>query len=738
VVAIGAAIFSSDQKSKQALEDAQAAWAKMTDQVNAFNLAAKGFTLGPLTNELQSLNTQVASLQQAAIKANDWNSARQLADEFNQAVVRITGEFEAGAQTLTPYQTALKALNDEAAGLISTLQQEGFYATAAGIAPSLAAQIKALTDQYSTSFVASLQARLNTANGLDYLNTTTTLINQHAQDIADANTYGQSLTLVDQVFKAEAQKIVNDAGLSGDALAAFTKQFPELAGVVTDATTAIAAAVTRTAADIASTQQSFQDQLFNLQQDSTTLAGQLAVFDRQAAEDRAAEAAKGDQALVDLEALQAAERLAIITNFNNQAATAAAQAAATAQQAAQQAAATFQTFMTNLSTTIQTFLDGLSGGANSVLSPQARLAAAQSQYNSQLGLAQGGDQTAAGNITQYAQSLIDAAKAYYASSSGTQNIVSQITAQLGALPAQISATQQIVNAITSGDTNLIAALQGGNATAIASALLPDFNQLTANTNGLLSFSEFQAIAGNLADTATLQKIFNSIDSNGNGQISLLELINAAGGSTSTNTGSTNKSIQDMDKNISDTVSYQAGLQEQMVAKLNAIYVIDAATQNQNFVAYLGLLPNTNNILSEILNTLAQAGGTNNLLTRILEDLAVENQNWGRSSTIAGVGLPTFATGTDFAPGGLALVGERGPEIVNLPRGSQVIPNHRIANDNGGMAALQAEVRALRADLAAVGQRIVQASVLGTQELAAPLVEVAKNTKTSSKAARRSA
>lgn len=34
-------------------------------------------------------------------------------------------------------------------------------------------------------------------------------------------------------------------------------------------------------------------------------------------------------------------------------------------------------------------------------------------------------------------------------------------------------------------------------------------------------------------------------------------------------------------------------------------------------------------------------------------------------------IPRFETGTTFAPGGLALVGERGPELVNLPRGSQV-------------------------------------------------------------------
>lgn len=37
-------------------------------------------------------------------------------------------------------------------------------------------------------------------------------------------------------------------------------------------------------------------------------------------------------------------------------------------------------------------------------------------------------------------------------------------------------------------------------------------------------------------------------------------------------------------------------------------------------------------------------------------------------------IPGAASGTDFAFGGPTLVGERGPELVNLPRGAQVIPN----------------------------------------------------------------
>ncbi|WP_377299668.1 phage tail length tape measure family protein [Rhizobium sp. SGZ-381] len=69
---------------------------------------------------------------------------------------------------------------------------------------------------------------------------------------------------------------------------------------------------------------------------------------------------------------------------------------------------------------------------------------------------------------------------------------------------------------------------------------------------------------------------------------------------------------------------------------------------------------------------------------------------GKTASVAGGGLSKylgltglFEEGTEFAPGGLAMVGEGGREIVNLPRGAQVIPNHRTesllgaANNNRG-------------------------------------------------------
>jgi hypothetical protein len=45
-------------------------------------------------------------------------------------------------------------------------------------------------------------------------------------------------------------------------------------------------------------------------------------------------------------------------------------------------------------------------------------------------------------------------------------------------------------------------------------------------------------------------------------------------------------------------------------------------------------------------------------------------------------IPHHATGTSYSSGGLALVGEKGPELVNLPSGSQVIPNYNIGQGGG--------------------------------------------------------
>jgi tape measure domain-containing protein len=59
--------------------------------------------------------------------------------------------------------------------------------------------------------------------------------------------------------------------------------------------------------------------------------------------------------------------------------------------------------------------------------------------------------------------------------------------------------------------------------------------------------------------------------------------------------------------------------------------------------------------------------------------------FGAVQSIAGVAsaahgsVNKHATGTNFAPGGLSLVGEKGPELVGMPRGAQVVPNNLLKN-----------------------------------------------------------
>lgn len=55
---------------------------------------------------------------------------------------------------------------------------------------------------------------------------------------------------------------------------------------------------------------------------------------------------------------------------------------------------------------------------------------------------------------------------------------------------------------------------------------------------------------------------------------------------------------------------------------------------------------------------------------------------GAKEQFKGTGFGGFANGTAYAPGGLTLVGENGPELVNLPRGSQVTQAYRTRNELG--------------------------------------------------------
>jgi hypothetical protein len=75
--------------------------------------------------------------------------------------------------------------------------------------------------------------------------------------------------------------------------------------------------------------------------------------------------------------------------------------------------------------------------------------------------------------------------------------------------------------------------------------------------------------------------------------------------------------------------------------------------------------------------------------------------------------PGFASGTDNAPGGLALIGENGPEIMNVPKGAQIIPNSVLRNNGGGgvNSNVNFTINAPNADAAGLAKLQVQLNQL---------------------------
>lgn len=133
-------------------------------------------------------------------------------------------------------------------------------------------------------------------------------------------------------------------------------------------------------------------------------------------------------------------------------------------------------------------------------------------------------------------------------------------------------------------------------------------------------------------------------------------------------------------------------------------IADLKTSTDIVTARMNKLYQQGKLNIEALYRMQQAGLVNT-------DTAskIYKQNIGGRTTY----LPGFANGTDFAPGGWAIVGERGPELVNLPRGSQVTPNHEMGSKTiinlhmeGIMTRSRSELRDIAKDmLSAVNEEL---------------------------------
>lgn len=226
------------------------------------------------------------------------------------------------ADPLTETQERLKEIGEAVLTLNELLKKGGIDGlTAVEIEKKrLAAIAKVRKD-----FVDDLTRTVNEAQGKGFLNEIADLVKALPTQRQTARTLGVDQKLVTQAFAAQIQAIVNEAELAGPAFNALIKAFPVLKGLVVEFTEAAEAA--RTPGDLAQQRQSLVDAIFKGAQDPESLAGRLAIFERDALRAREEEIKKGGELLSLLIKKQEQDKLDIIRDFQRQEAELRAQAA---------------------------------------------------------------------------------------------------------------------------------------------------------------------------------------------------------------------------------------------------------------------------------------------------------------------------------------------------------------------------------------------------------------------------
>lgn len=578
----------------KALADAVIGVQSFADEVRGFIGDTKLF--GSLFLDAETAAERLALAQQAARKFA--LSALSIAPALDE-VARQAFELKAKADGLVPILVELGMSAEEAGAaiknqLITAIQQ----------------------------FDDILNRDINTQMGVGWVNQ----INDILAKFNAIRVSGMaSAEVLDTWLRGALQDVVDQAQLTGDAFQRLISGMPQLTGLIHEFT----GAVTMSAQEIADQLRTLENRLFAATNNASTLQGALAAFDRQAGQERLGIA---PQNIALFEQVIAAERLNIIKEFRRQAVEAEKQIADERRRALQEA----KDFLSGVSRRITEFLNGLLGGSQSPLSPQARLQKAQADFAAQYALAQGGDRDALSGITQFAQTNIEALRAFFGSGSQFHAGFNQIVSMLEALPELVSPEQLIVDAITTGTGNIVSAtntmrqdfitaVNANNSAAVASVLNQYLPLIDTNTNNSISFAEMQQAFQGTYNTGTLRNIFNELDVNHNALIDKEELIRAAAVGTQ---GNTNVGTNGTGTSISNTASNTAST----VTSLSALAQISSSTS--------ATVANTNNLPgmhTEAINATLH-------LAAIRSGINAMNANRVLYPNNVLAGLPTFHTG----------------------------------------------------------------------------------------------
>lgn len=397
-----------------------------------------------IANQLKSIYPNIAdALNSSEASALRFNSAlaqgKADATEFTQSFVK--GMMD-GKSMMDALSSSLKNLSAKLAdrAIVDLLSGDFEKAAIAGIS-AVATYIGSLLTGNSSQKLKDQIALIDKVSALQTRQVAATqdqstlsgqllAFDQQAniQRMMEARDGGAAMNELEKTLSEERLKIIND--FNTQALAA---------------TQAAAAAQEQVMQAAQQRIQSAQDRLFTATNDPTTLEGQLAAFDRQAQADQLAEKQAGGQALLDLDAAQAAERYNIIKAYNDKITS-----------DAQATAKTVLDANTKTAQQIVDYLNNLNVGPDSSLSPQDRLNAAQTTFNSTSALAAGGNVDALSRFTTDAENLRKAAQDYYASGAGYQAILSVIKSTATSLPVVSGSSDPLVNAMLGVKTAVVA------------------------------------------------------------------------------------------------------------------------------------------------------------------------------------------------------------------------------------------------------------------------------------------
>ncbi|WP_062206797.1 phage tail tip lysozyme [Aureimonas sp. AU12] len=333
------------------------------------------------------------------------------------------------ADTTSDVQKAIDSFRGTAAGLQPILEQLGWSADDA--AKAIDERLTQALTKMRGDFEEGISDQVNDLDGKGYLAEVREMLEVFEQTKKDAELLGADTSLLPKLFELQGQAIVDGAELTGDAFDELIKAFPVLAGVVE---AFVEGAVKRTASQLKDVITGYGDRTFAATNDASALAGQLAIFDRQAQKEREAETAAGGKAMAELERALAAERLKIVRDSGRQ-------IAMTAYDASKAQLQSLYDGLDSFSTSLKEFLSGMKIGDSSTLSAKDRLAESKRIYEETLSKANGGDAEARDRLLGVTQTYLDNAKGYFVSSEGYGKIFDEVQASLKA--TDVKTTSQL-------------------------------------------------------------------------------------------------------------------------------------------------------------------------------------------------------------------------------------------------------------------------------------------------------